>query len=277
LIVHWPKGFKAPSEFRHQTGHIIDIMPTIVEVSGASYPSERGGNKILPMEGRSLVPAFANQPITRAQPFFFEHEGSRAVRDGRWKLVSLAGDNWALYDLETDPTEMKDLAKTMPEQVKELSAKWETWAVRCQVDFARTSTNPSPPIARRPLSITCEVTPQARDGVILAQGGNQHGYALWLRDGHPVFGVRINKQLTTIAAKETPAGKFLLEAVLKADGTMTLSINGQTAAQGKAPSLIPAQPQDELSIGEDARTAVGDYTPPQPLKGKVEQVRVQTE
>jgi arylsulfatase len=145
------------------------------------------------------------------------------------------------------------------------------------VDFARSSPVPTPQIANRPLTVTCEVTPEARDGVILAQGGNQHGYALWLRDGQAVFGVRINRQLAAIAAKETPAGKFQLAAELKQDGTMTLSINGRIAAQGQASGLIPAQPQDDLSIGEDARTAVGDYTSPHPLKGRVENARVRTE
>ena len=78
-------------------------MPTLVAVSGAKYPAERNGVKIQPMEGRSLLPALENQPVARAEPLFFEHEGSRAVRDGKWKLVSLSGDAWELYDLEPIP------------------------------------------------------------------------------------------------------------------------------------------------------------------------------
>ncbi len=135
FIVHWPAGLKARGEFRSQVGHIIDVMPTLVEVAYAKYPAERNGVAIQPMEGRSLVPAFDNRPIGRDAPLFFEHEGSRAVRDGKWKLVSLAGDAWELYDIESDPTEMRDLISAMPEKSKELAAKWEAWAKRCHVDF----------------------------------------------------------------------------------------------------------------------------------------------
>ena len=92
-------------------------MPTLIAVSGANYPAERNGVKVQPMEGRSLLPALENQPIRRDAPIFFEHEGSRAVRDGQWKLVSLSGDAWELYDLDADPTEMRDLTSKMPEKL----------------------------------------------------------------------------------------------------------------------------------------------------------------
>jgi arylsulfatase len=271
-------------------GHIIDIMPTLAEVAGAKYPVERNGVKVQPMEGRSLLSAFANQPINRPAPLFFEHEGSRAVREGKWKLVSLYGDAWELYDLEADPTEMNNLIATQSARPQELIQKWEAWAKRCHVEvergqLQRVSTSPSsedkqkttpatPQIANRPLRIRCEVQPEARAGVILAQGGRQCGYALHLEEGRPVFSVRITGQLFSVQAAEAPAGRFSLEAKLERDGTMRLAVNGREAASGKASGLIPTQPQDDLSIGEDTRTAVGNYTTPNPLVGKVENVRI---
>lgn len=133
LIAHWPAGIAAKGELRDQPGHLIDIMATCVDVSGAKYPAESGGQSILPMEGRSLVPAFANKPIER-EAIFWEHEGNAAVRMGDWKLVRYHSDGpWELYNLKTDRTELHDLAAQEPERAKELAAKWETWAERARV------------------------------------------------------------------------------------------------------------------------------------------------
>jgi arylsulfatase len=120
---------------------LVDIMPTIVEVAGAKYP----GAPILPMEGRSLVPAFDNQPIQR-EALYWEHEGNAAIRVGDWKLVRLGRNGeWELYDLKNDRTELHNLAGTSraqrdaegqggkPELAKELAAKWEAWAERAHV------------------------------------------------------------------------------------------------------------------------------------------------
>jgi len=129
LIVHWPTGFSAKNEFRTQPGHIKDLMATIVDASGAEYPAD----PILPMEGHSLMPAFANKP-TDCGPIFWEHEGNAAVRDGKWKLLRIGSDGpWELYDMETDRTESDNLAAAQPEKLKDLAAQWESWAGRTQV------------------------------------------------------------------------------------------------------------------------------------------------
>jgi arylsulfatase len=130
LIVHWPAGIAARGEWRTQPGHLIDIMATVVDVGGAKYPTEFNGHAVLPTEGRSLVPAFANQPIVR-DALFWEHEGNAAVRVGDWKLVRFGRKGaWELYDLKTDRTELHDLAAAQPARAAELAAKWEAWAVR---------------------------------------------------------------------------------------------------------------------------------------------------
>ena len=132
FIVHWPAGVKAKGEFRPQVGHLIDLMATCIDVAGAKYPAELDGHKILPLEGLSLTPAFANQPLAR-EYLAWEHEGNRAVREGKWKLVALAGAPWELYDMEVDRVEMHDLAPSEPQRVREMSAKWEAWAQRTHV------------------------------------------------------------------------------------------------------------------------------------------------
>ena len=212
-----------------------------------------------------------------SRQIFMEHEGNRAVREGRWKLVALKDKPWELYDLEADPTEMNDLAAAQADLRRPPVAKaWDDWADRCSVREPQ-AVAAAPQIANRPLTITCEVEPQSRDGVILAQGGNQQGYALWLRDGQLLFGVRINGKLTSITAGDIPSGRIAITARLNRDGTMQLAVNGRMVAEGKSPGLIPTQPVDELSIGQDARTAVGDYAAPYPLRGKVEKVNVVAE
>ena len=133
LIAHWPAGIAAKGELRHQPGHLIDIMATCADVGGATYPKEFNGKPILPMEGTSLVPAFANKPLPR-DALYWEHEGNAAVRVGDYKLVRKGGGGaWELYDLAKDRTELNDLAGRMPDKVKELAAKWDAWAERCHV------------------------------------------------------------------------------------------------------------------------------------------------
>jgi arylsulfatase len=107
-------------------------MATCVDVAGAKYPSEYGGNKITPMEGRSLVPAFDNKAIER-EAIYWEHEGNRAVRQGKWKLVSRHPGGWELYDLDADRTELHNLGQEYPQKVAELKVMYDSWAERCGV------------------------------------------------------------------------------------------------------------------------------------------------
>jgi arylsulfatase len=137
LIAHWPRGIAARGELRSQPGHLVDIMATLVDVAGAKYPIEReaifGDRAITPLEGKSLVAAFANRPIER-EAIYWEHEGNRALRAGDWKLVAKGpGGRWELYDVTKDRVEGNDLAGKHPEKVRTLAAKWGNWAKRAKV------------------------------------------------------------------------------------------------------------------------------------------------
>ena len=133
LIAHWPRRIKRTGQLEHEPGHLVDIMATCIDVARAKYPTSYGEHSIRPMEGVSLVGAFDAKPLDRARPIFWEHEGNRAVRDGRWKLVAKENGPWELYDMQRDRTEMHDLANDHPNRVKKLEADWNTWAARANV------------------------------------------------------------------------------------------------------------------------------------------------
>jgi arylsulfatase len=136
LIVHWPQGISAArnGKLETQPGHLVDLMATVVDVTGAEYPTQRNGQAIQPMEGVSLVPALAGEPLNREAPIYWEHEGNRAIRKGKWKLVMKYLGPWELYDIEADRTEQHDLIEQEPELAKNLIAEWEAWAKRADVD-----------------------------------------------------------------------------------------------------------------------------------------------
>ena len=133
LIAHWPAGIKTKNKFRNQVSHIIDIMPTCVEVAKAKYPSEYKGEKIKPAEGISLLPVFSNKTLG-PRILCWEHHGNRGIRDGKWKLSAIGREGkWELYDIEADRSETNNLAREQPERVKKLDAKWQEWAKRTNV------------------------------------------------------------------------------------------------------------------------------------------------
>jgi len=132
LIVHWPAGIRRRNVIESSPAHLIDLMPTLVEASGAAYPQRLGERDILPMAGFSLLPALHGKRMP-ARALFFEHEGTRAVREGRYKLTALRGDSWKLYDMERDRTEMDDLSGKEPKLVESLAKKWDAWASENQV------------------------------------------------------------------------------------------------------------------------------------------------
>ena len=128
LIAHWPAGISSKGELRKTPGHLIDIMATCVDVSGARYPASAP-----PMEGKSLIPAFTGKGLSE-RPLFWEHEGNRAVSLGDWKAVAKGpGGEWEMYNLGTDRVESRDLAKEQPERLRSLVRQWEAYAKRANV------------------------------------------------------------------------------------------------------------------------------------------------
>ncbi|MFT4155232.1 arylsulfatase [Parafilimonas sp.] len=135
-IVSWPAGIPSSrnGSIERQPAHITDIMPTLLDLSHARYPAAYNGNTIIPYVGVSLKPAFTGRSVKRKNPIFWEHEGNKAVRDGRWKLVSENTETWQLYDIENDRTELHDLSKTNPRVARKLQKLYEGWYNRVKAE-----------------------------------------------------------------------------------------------------------------------------------------------
>ena len=300
----WPAAIAADRKgsLERQPGHLIDIMATCVDVSKTAYPAGFDGHAIKPREGVSLVPAFHGQPLNRPQPLFWEHEGNRAVRDGRWKLVAKENQPWELYDIDRDRAETNNLAAAEPDRARAMAAQWDAYAARAnvlplgtwRVPQADDESGPSrrrfelkaadklnraasPAIGNRGLRVTAqvEVAEAPGRGVIVAQGGAAIGFALYLVDGKPVFRVRADNQAFDVAGPETLKGQHTLEGLLTNKGQITLSVDGQKVAGPVAATLIDKKPLDGLEVGRDAGGAVGLYETPNPFSGRIESVVIE--
>lgn len=299
LIAHWPTGI-APEQrgkLRHDPGHLVDLMATCVDVAGATYPKEIAGQSIKPMRGASLRPAFSTKPVDRKEPLFWEHEGNRAVRDGRWKLVAKENQPWELYDIDTDRSEQRDLAKDQPNRVRDLSAKWDTYAAASNVlplggwkaplagskplqkkfklrADSKLSKDDAPQIDGRGIVITADMTTtKPAHGVIVAQGGTAHGYTLFVEEGHVVFLVRRNDEPTSIRTT-LPEGPQQIRAELTASGQLRLRVGNEKAVQSATVGLLK-MPVEGLQVGHDTGGLVGPYAKNNQFSGTVQQITIE--
>lgn len=130
LIARWPAGIGRHGALESAVGHVIDILPTCLDVAGVPYPTQYEGRSIEPAAGRSLLPLLQGRARPEPECLYWEHEGNRAIRCGQWKLVAISGGRWELYDMQADRTELHDLAGQQPDRVQELVGRYEEFARR---------------------------------------------------------------------------------------------------------------------------------------------------
>ncbi|MCB1127864.1 MAG: arylsulfatase, partial [Verrucomicrobiae bacterium] len=129
LIVHWLEGFGGRGEWRRTPAHLIDIVPTVLEVAGVEPPTEWHGVAVPPKPGRSLLSVLRADGAPLHDEIWWAHEGNRAIRVGDWKLVAAGAEApWELYDLSRDRGEIVNRAGEFPDQVRELAARWQRQA-----------------------------------------------------------------------------------------------------------------------------------------------------
>ena len=130
LIAYWPAGITEPGTRSDQVGHLIDFMPTLSDLAGATYPDSFGNHDVLPMEGISLASVFKGKQVTERPPIYWEFRGSRAVRMGNWKLVAERSKDWELYNVAEDRTELKEIGDEHPEIKAQMASMYDSWANR---------------------------------------------------------------------------------------------------------------------------------------------------
>lgn len=301
LIAYWPAGIKRAGELEHQPGHLVDLMATCVEVAKASYPEQFDGQEIQPPEGVSLVPAFNGKPLERTAPIFWEHEGNRAIRRGKWKLVAKENQPWELYDMEKDRPELHDLASTNPELVAELAAQWDAWAERAKVlplgawrgekqadkfsqkkRFALAADADLPPseapyVPGKALMASVQVR-RWGEGVLVAQGGSSHGYSLYVQGGKLHFATRHGGRLSLVTAGDRlPPAPCKVSVLLRGTGEVTLRAGEALLGKGQVPGPLSSMPGEGLQVGRDLNGAVGPYEAPFAFQGELAGATVRLE
>jgi hypothetical protein len=310
-IVQW-KGHIPAGQVDDRPVIQLDVHPTALAAAGVAIKPEwkLDGVDLLPyLTGAKSGPPhdalywrFGGQMAIRKGDWkLVKAPGGALTGNSLNEKATTAGAE--LYNLTQDIGEKNNLASKEPEKFKELAAAWNAWnaemaeptwgpgaprrgnAARGGAAVASNastkgpwksgdvlSREDAPRVASRPLIVSAQVEPAAPDGVIVAQGGTAHGYALYLQDGKLAFAVRVARQLTTVIASEPlGTGRFTVEARLAAEGRITLLVNGRQVAEGRAPGLIAAQPARGLTVGRDSGP-VGGYSAPNAFTGKIENV-----
>lgn len=284
FIAHWPAGISKPNRWERTPSHVMDVLPTLLEVAKAEYPKQLDGREITPVEGSSLVSAMRGEE-TAQRSIGFDHQSAHAIRQGDWKLVWAKRMpheiKWELYNLAEDRCELNDLADQYPERVEKMARDWEAWARHVNVIWddkpptrPDSSSKQSPSIRMQPLGIQAKIdTRGPAQGVVISHGGREQGYALHFEKGTLVFEVRINGKLTSLRSEGEAEGDFAFEAILN-ESEMLLRIGADKVVKRASPGLIPVQPQDPMVIGDDTLSAVGNYQNPNPLNGSIESLKL---
>lgn len=319
LVMHWPAGIRAGG-LRDQYHHAIDLMPTVLELLGITPPEQHRGQPQIPLQGTSMAYSFsAPAAPTRKRTQFFELNGDRAIWQDGWKAVthhqSGAGfdtDRWALYHLDSDFSECRDLAAEHPGKLRELVDLWwaeaealgalpldDRWAARSNVarggSFRRRYTfRPgleridrinAPDMTGRPYALQAEVEipPGGAEGVILAFGSSLAGYVLYLKDGHAVHEYVFSGHVRHVLRSPQPlapgrhALRYAYTKVPGAPGRGELAIDGVPVAGVEVPRTWPNRAvQSGLSCGRDLGLRVSDaYECPFAFTGTLHQVEVE--
>jgi arylsulfatase A-like enzyme len=277
----------------------VDLFPSLTNLIGIKAPQGDGSDLSATLVGK--------KPTGRTQPLFWKRPPDRggnpkaslsdlAIRDGNWKLlVDRNGRGAQLYNLADDERETENVAELNPkvtERLRQALLAWNRTLPSAEQEVKRQfvlkygahlNRNEAPEIAERSFTLTIKFNAlapngDAANGVIVAQGGVANGYTLYVDENSNLnFLVRQNKQSYLVTAPKLSSGDHIALARFGHDGTITLSIDGQTPIQGKAPRTFSQQPLDGLDVGSDQGGLVGPYKDSSNFTGSIESVNIDME
>jgi arylsulfatase A-like enzyme len=337
LIVHWPALIKDRGAIRSQFHHVVDILPTLLETIGIDMPAQVRGYAQMPLEGESMAYSFSDAAApTPRRVQYFEMLGHRALWADGWKLVTahhslifrwsnslmdiaahdgdFDADQWELYHIDEDFSEVHDLAAQHPEKVRELLDRWWAEAGKYKVlplddaivAHAVTDERPhvleerevytyhhpvrlvrmgSPDLRNRSHDITAEVEipPGGAEGVIVSNGGLDGGYSLCAKDGrlHYVSNWLSREHHVVTSREPLLEGEVTLRMEFRKTedfaGTVALFIDGRKVGEGEIPHTNPMVYGfvEGLEVGSDSGSAVWpQYRPPFVFTGTIRKVEI---
>lgn len=269
-------GVTTAGSATRQLAESVDIFPTLCDLAGLPIPA---GPQ--PIDGKSLLPVLRDPSVRVRDHAFHAYPRAklgRAIRTERYRMVQWLNPGepeenaeYEVYDYQNDSVEHKNIAQERPDVLADLKKKLDGYRLPVSRSLKKqkrqTTKAKTPQIAERRISISATVRGESLNGVVVAQGGNQHGYALHFIDGTAVLDVRINGNVTRLRAQNAAAGLVKLSARIDSN-QLSLTVNQSTVRTDSA-GFIPVQPIDGLSVGTDTQSAAGDYHPSNDFSGQV--------
>ncbi len=185
-IVHWPKGFSSRAALRTQPVHVIDVVPTVLQLAGVAAPTEHEGQPVPPLQGKSFAACLADPSAPPPhETLWWCHNGHRAVRVGDWKLVAAKSEPWELYDLARDRTETTNLAGSNPDRVAAMEKTWTAINDECRQLAELDGQRAAPPKAAAAQPVKPSLTGR-RPNIIYVMTDDQ-GYGDIASHGNPIL------------------------------------------------------------------------------------------
>jgi arylsulfatase len=285
LIVFWPKGIKDKGGIRNQYSHVIDVLPTTIDLVGAKVPESINGYKQAPIEGNSFAASIndaKSQSLHKIQ--HYEIMGSRAIYNDGWKAGTLHvkgrdfdKDKWELYKVDEDFNELNNLAEKNPEKLKELQKLFEDQAWKFNIFPLKDELTPSispnnfdsikqvvlypgisqiidgagPWLTRRSFTVTANVELDAKsEGVLFSSGGRFSGISFFLKNGKLQFVYNLgNGEKYQVSSEKN--------IVLKGPGQLTVDLKVESNKPNAPAEVILSVNSLKVGEGHIAKTIAG--------------------